>query len=415
MFYYARSDTHFLLYIFDNIRNELIDRSNPEVPDENRMELVLQRSKETSLYRYERHVYNAESGKGPGGWFSQLVKSPVLLSNEQFAVFKAVHEWRDRVARQDDDSPHFVLSQQAILSIAKLMPGDMAALFGLARPVSQGLKSRARDLLALIKDARARGQSGPAMIDVLRPRPEGSNSKPKAPTVSPEPTSKTLVAVMDEGELRSDNSTFWGGAFGSSMWDGPKPASKDNLRLAVPLPPLNSEIFGVPQGFAEQAQIATETPLPASPPPTREKKVDEPFVIKRGAKRKSEVISDADETGGEFDISLDVEEDDDIREKAVVKAQRKAEKRARKAAKKAAQAAEVLDNAGDMDVDGDEEDGDEAFDYSKAEPVLHGKRDGDKGGRRKKPMDPYIKSMDAPKGMRRLQTERAGRSHTFKS
>ena len=78
--------------------------------------------------------------------------------------------------------------------------------------------------------------------------------------------------------------------------------------------------------------------------------------------------------------------------------------------------------AGEMDVDiedaegaADEEDDDEVFDYTKAESVLHGKRDGEKDGRKKKPFDPYVKSMDAPKGMRRLQTERAGKSHTFKS
>merc|ERR1711977_434958 len=105
--------------------------------------------------------------------------------------------------------------------------------------------------------------------------------------------------------------------------------------------------------------------------------------------------SEAEEGNGEFDISLDTEEQ-------------------KKAAEEEA--------AGEMDVDiedaegaADEEDDDEVFDYTKAESVLHGKRDGEKDGRKKKPFDPYVKSMDAPKGMRRLQTERAGNSHTFKS
>jgi exosome complex exonuclease RRP6 len=57
MFFYARADTHFLLYIYDHMRNELIDKTNPEIPEENRIETVLQKSKETSLLRYERATY----------------------------------------------------------------------------------------------------------------------------------------------------------------------------------------------------------------------------------------------------------------------------------------------------------------------------------------------------------------------
>ncbi|KAL2072225.1 hypothetical protein VTL71DRAFT_11568 [Oculimacula yallundae] len=430
MFFYARADTHFLLYIFDNMRNELIDRSNPDIPDENRLEITLQKSKETSLLRYERQVYNKDSGKGPGGWYTQLLKTPSLLDNEQFAVFRAIHEWRDRIARNDDDSPTYVMAQHAVLSIAKNLPVDMVALLRLAHPVSHGVKSRAGELLETIKQARAQGKDGPSMMDILRPEtagpgtstPANSRSKAASPSTGPAAKPTTLVAEMDDRDLRSDNSTFWGGAFGSSVWDAPNTSQpkNDNLRLAVPLPPLTSEIFGTPQGFAEQVEVAIETPLPPSPSPVPEAKRDEPFTLKRGSKRKSEVISDADEGGGgdgEFDISLNVEGE----EKAAAKRQRKAEKKAKKAAKKAAEAEAAATEDGEMDIDRDDneegdDDEDTVFDYTKAESVLNGKRDGQKGGKRKgKPFDPYVKSMDAPKGMRRLQTERAGKSHTFKN
>jgi exosome complex exonuclease RRP6 len=425
MFFYARADTHFLLYIYDHMRNELIDKTNPEIPEENRIELVLQKSKETSLLRYERTIYNAESGRGPGGWYSLLVKTPALLSNEQFAVFRAVHEWRDQIARADDDSPSFVMPQHVLFSMAKLMPLDMVALLSIAHPVSHGVKSRAGELLALIKSAKARGKSGPSMIDVLRPDSVGGVAKANLPTVAASTAPKTLVAIFDGTELRSESSTFWGGAFGSSIWDSPTVTHSETLRLAVPLPVLSSEIFALSNGLADRP-IAREASGEPEEPTTLSKKEDEAFVIKRGAKQKNDALSDEEKSDEEVSNDsgkphiptlsrITVEDIAAAREgraKAAEKVARKAEKRAKRAAKKAAAAAAI---GGDTE-DAGEVDEEEAFDYSKADSVLRGKRhDSEKGGRKKeKPFDPYRKSEDAPKGMRRLQTERAGKSHTFK-
>lgn len=423
MFFYARSDTHFLLYIYDQMRNELIDKTNPEVPEENRIELVLQKSKETSLLRFERTIYNAESGRGPGGWYSLLVKTPTLLNNEQFAVFRAVHELRDQIARADDDNPTFVMPQHVLFSLAKLMPMDMVALLGIAHPVSHSVKSRAGDLLALIKSAKARGMSGPSMIDVLRPDSVGAVAKANLPSLAIGNPPKTLVAVFDESELRSESSTFWGGAFGSSLWDGPTSTHSETLRLAVPLPALASEIFASSNGLTDRSMVRELASEAEERPAVHPKREDEAFVIKRGAKRRGDAISDKEEpevegskTSGQSRVTVeDIAAARIGREKIAQKAARKAEKRARKAAKKAAASAATTEASLDGDAPGIDDE--EPFDYSKADSVLHGKRhDGEKGGKKKeKPFDPYRKSEDAPKGMRRLQTEKAGRSHTFKN
>jgi len=86
------------------------------------------------------------------------------------------------------------------------------------------VKSRAGELLALIKSAKTEGEQGPSMMEVLRPDSVGATAKANIPDVAAK-NSRTaqepLVAIVDEGELRSENSTFWGGAFGSSIWDGP--------------------------------------------------------------------------------------------------------------------------------------------------------------------------------------------------
>lgn len=397
------------------MRNELVERSNAEIPDENRIEIVLQKSKEVSLLRYERPVYNTESGRGPGGWYPLLVKTPALFSNEQFAVFRAVHAWRDMIARTDDDSTTFVMPQQALFSIAKLMPIDMVSLLSIIHPISHSVKSRAGELLEVIKNAKAEGSSGPSMIDVLRPdaaaksRAAAGISKPIA-----EVEINTTLSVVDQGELRSGNSAFWGSAFGSSIWDTPTAtSSNDNLRLAVPLPALSSEAFAT--GPLPEVK-APEQFIPVTIAP---KKEGEAFTIKRGAKRTSEAVSEAEDSDDDDDEEAASEKATKAREKAERKAARKAEKRAKKAAKKASSPEEQGgDDAGETEnVDVEMED-DTPFDYSKAEPVLNGQRSdvGGKGDKKKKqPLDPYKKSIDAPSGMRRSQTERAGRSHTFKN
>ncbi|KAG0647168.1 Ribosomal RNA-processing 6 [Hyphodiscus hymeniophilus] len=439
MFFYARADTHFLLYIYDNMRNELIDRTKTGVPEENRIEMVLEKSKETSLLRYERQVYHADTGKGPGGWYTMIMKTPSLFNNEQFAVFRAVHRWRDEVARIDDDSTAFVLPQHALMSIAKLLPNDMMALLGIAH--SHSVKSRATELLALIKKAKASGTDSPSMMDVLRPDSVGAVAKANIPSLAAKSAAvNTLIAVVDESQLRSDESSFWGGAFGSSIWDEPAAKSED-MRLAVPLPALSSEIFEASR-FSTQAnsggltdrsrpQTKTTTSSSSQPHTPQPKPEDEAFILKRGGKRKSEAVSESDEHTPNYDMSFydsdgALREDDtrEVRTRDTRIKKMKADKKARKAAERAKQtrldgpARQEEYNGADVVGSGEDRLEDAPFDYSKADSVLHGKRkSGDReGGKKgKKPFDPYSKSENAPTGMRRVQTERAGKSHTFKS
>ena len=54
----------------------------------------------------------------------------------------------------------------------------------------------------------------------------------------------------------------------------------------------------------------------------------------------------------------------------------------------------------------------EAFDYSKAQSLLHASREN--GNDMKGGVNPYNKSRDVPKGMRKTKKEAGGRSLTFK-
>jgi exosome complex exonuclease RRP6 len=121
---YARADTHFLLFIYDNLRNALLDRAlsrgasptsragspSTAAAPEAFVQEVLSRSAETALRVYSPDPYDAEGGMGFNGWdtlarrWNKLALGIDGAPSVQREVFRAVHVWRDRVAREEDES-----------------------------------------------------------------------------------------------------------------------------------------------------------------------------------------------------------------------------------------------------------------------------------------------------------------------
>ncbi|KAJ1979417.1 exosome nuclease subunit [Dimargaris xerosporica] len=172
---YAQSDTHYLLYIYDCMKNELLakaadgkvrkphtlseaERALPEVKGgapESLVKVVLQRSEGTALQVYRKDGYDAETGKGENGWSRMLHRYPQQYSDQQMAVFKALHKWRDQTAREEDEGLRYVLPNHMLLLIAKQMPTEVAALLGICNPVPPLVRMYAADLVALIARTRA--------------------------------------------------------------------------------------------------------------------------------------------------------------------------------------------------------------------------------------------------------------------
>ena len=130
MLAYARSDTHFLLFIYDNLRNALLDRASfrlqshtletpqPQAnvsssglnPRHLLLREVLSRSEETSLRLHQTENYDEEDGTGPGGWdtiarkWNKVAFTKAAHRCAQKSVYLRIHDWRDRVAREEDES-----------------------------------------------------------------------------------------------------------------------------------------------------------------------------------------------------------------------------------------------------------------------------------------------------------------------
>ena len=444
MFNYARSDTHFLLYVYDNMRNELIDKSSTSQEDGNLVEAVLKKSREEALQRYDCPFYDFERGTGSNGWYNLLIRTPALFNKQQFAVFRAVHQWRDTVARQEDESLHTIMPKHVLFNVARDMPVDMPSLLGVSHPISAAFRLRAGDLLGVIRKAKLEGVTGPEMKELMHPQPSvqpdiRSDESPQH-TARPTPTptlNDTHHLAMDMQRtypVRIASSQFWGSTFGSSAWQQPKPTNpmqQESLRLAFPLPPLTAEIFETAKNEASAAGEAA-SPGSGAPPEheyvkNRQSRTDDIFIVKELAgprKRKAAdsqddsvqgqpelgISSSAIANGEAYNGMLSSVADEEQQHLTQTRAESKAKRKAQRKLEKERRKQETQIAKGNDTQEGETG----AFDYASAPSVLHAKREPNDLSTSKKPFDPYSKSLDAPKGMRKAHKEIAGRSFTFK-
>jgi exosome complex exonuclease RRP6 len=409
MLKYARADTHYLLYIYDCLRNELLEKSTPK---RNQIDYVLERSKTEALQRYERPVYDVPGGQGAGGWYDLLSRNSALFSKEQFAVFKAVHEWRDRVAREEDEGLQCVFPRHMLFKVAVAMPVDRHTLFKTLSPVTLIVKDRINELLALIKKAKIEGATGPELRDVIKPKKtveEAAVSAVKpSPLLSEEPT---VISVA-----RADSSQFWGAAL-LPQYSAILPpnykvaASFEALRLSLPITPMPVTVSEVRQMIQDTTPAVTsveQSPM-NTPSANKADKRSDIFTVKEVAPRQNkrkvtEEVDDSDETSSssgssesESDSSSEEESEEEIQIQPPTKKSRKDKKPQKKPLK---------------------EEDTIPFDYNTASSVLHSEDMAAAAAanlpNQKKYYNPYAKSLNAPSGVRKQKKETSGRTFTFR-
>jgi exosome complex exonuclease RRP6 len=423
---YARSDTHFLLYIFDHMRNELIERSDFAVPDHERDKIwdVLTKSSETCLQRYENPIYDSELGQGAMGWYKLIHRNPVDFTPQQFAVFRAVHKWRDDVAREQDDSANYVMPNHNIITIAKSPPTSREELITLIGTRTRTIRERAGELLAVIAQAKIIGENGPSMSAVLSQiepkasrRPLLNHDRPNSMPISKPPPVAAPTSANPTLPLRSASSSFWGSVWNGSIWQQKRELSTaDRVSLAVPLPSLTAEVFANPdeEHVSNHAQlkdnVSEDTPSKQS-----ENTIDDDVFVLKDLSKKRKHVDRTDSMAAQSN-EISIEDDGGLNSKA-----RRAQDRAERKKAKRLQREIAQGNAADVNVrdDSDEAAVDVPFDYASAPSILNPPREdfasAKERRKKEKQLNPYAKALDAPKGLPRAQKEKAGRSMTFNS
>lgn len=148
MLQYAREDTHYLLYIHDRLRNDLLLKggNNRNIG----MELlrnVYERGREICLKRYEKPPYSDKSH------LSVLRKSRSTFNAKQMYAFKELYAWRDAISRQLDESVGYVLPNNLMIRIAEYLPREPQGITALCNPIPPTVKKYLSDINGIILKA----------------------------------------------------------------------------------------------------------------------------------------------------------------------------------------------------------------------------------------------------------------------
>lgn len=408
MMYYARSDTHYLLYIFDMMRNAIPDHYGEKDRKNALMLWVTLKSKEVALNRYEGISADPVTGRGPRGWYTALLRGSPYWSPQQLSVFKAIYTWRDQKARRDDESTYFIMSQQSLTDIVRVMPSDQKALWSLLSSSGCSLKPHLGELFQILQEARAAGVNGPALSEVLQPQSDSLAAtarkvfKDKAANSSNATTSESTGQVPKVDDIRSRRSQLWGDMPLSTAWEATKAqqAAQQGEDVQVPLPwahltqgtVTTSDVPQQASGGTMSGVHTAETdydmiPLEVPPPPAA--------------------------TVKEQPSSTSPEPDQDDNEIVIKK--RGSRKR------KARQRTEVATGGA-----GGEEGADAPFDYAAAQSVLRAPRTvegqgeasrkrGKRGAERFRPHGQAGAGAEMPKPVRNLNAHKPGKTATFKN
>ncbi|XP_072740270.1 exosome complex component 10 isoform X2 [Ciconia boyciana] len=187
MIQYARDDTHYLLYIYDKVREALWERGN-EQPTQ--LQVVWQRSKDICLKKYIKPLFSDES------YLELYRRQKKHLNTQQLAAFRLLFAWRDKMARQEDESTGYVLPNHMLLKIAEELPKEPQGIIACCNPVPPLVRQQINELHLLIQQAREMPLLKTEVVLAVKKR---------APLSNPERLENTLFGPHDSSRIPMDD------------------------------------------------------------------------------------------------------------------------------------------------------------------------------------------------------------------
>mmetsp|Transcript_3835 Transcript_3835/g.7345 ORF Transcript_3835/g.7345 Transcript_3835/m.7345 type:complete len:1001 (-) Transcript_3835:217-3219(-) len=156
MLSYAVSDTKYLLDVYDKIRLELIqhDKERNDIS----ITSVLDASKKVCLIRYDKEPFY------PGAYKKLLMSrrgkhAAAMLNDDQDSLLKKLFDWRDNVAREEDESVQYVCGNSGLVRIATMCPQTLHELRSCVNPLPPLIQKYADDISRLVRITIGESQS----------------------------------------------------------------------------------------------------------------------------------------------------------------------------------------------------------------------------------------------------------------
>lgn len=122
---YAREDTHYLLYVYDRMKSDLVQKGNKT---KNLLHSVFDRSKLLCLKRYEKPLFKDNH------YLNTYRKSNKAFNPRQLFCLKQLYTWRDKICRDYDESYGYVLPNHMMLRIAEALPREQQGIGACCNP-----------------------------------------------------------------------------------------------------------------------------------------------------------------------------------------------------------------------------------------------------------------------------------------
>ena len=155
---YARGDTHYLLYVFDRLREDLL-RQGPEVPAPlvvpipaghpgGSLGTALQRSRQLCHMLYEPPTW-----QGAAGFMPTYTRAKGSLKPRELASYAALYRWRFEKAQALDESTGHVMPNALLLKVARMQPQDAAEARRVCGPSSLSGRLYAAEVARVVQDS----------------------------------------------------------------------------------------------------------------------------------------------------------------------------------------------------------------------------------------------------------------------
>lgn len=128
------------------MRNELLKASGTS--GNNLLLAVLNRSRDLCLRKYEKEEMVADS------YLKLYNKYNTVFNPQQLRVFAGLFNWRDKIARLEDESTRYVLPNHMLFHIAEAMPEESDGVLRCCNPVPPLVRMYSQELAVIVRQAK---------------------------------------------------------------------------------------------------------------------------------------------------------------------------------------------------------------------------------------------------------------------